>query len=144
MNHNTALTVKIGCNGIFNSHVLARNIHHFYSMKTPIPVVENKSTGKKALGGLKDVLHMMLNQGPMGQLESGDTMPNGYGTVRLPHLLWQPGSVMLLRLLVLAATGDNGKWDTHTNRNTRYIICVANRKKKMSSGCGVSLCNGLV
>nr|GFA34503.1 hypothetical protein [Tanacetum cinerariifolium] len=65
--------------------------------------------------------HVMSNQGPMEQLKSADTMPNGYGTVRLPHLPWQPGSVLLM-----VAAAENGRRETHRNmtriRKSRCIF----------------------
>lgn len=53
----------------------------------------------------------------------------GMVKVGLPHLLWQPGSLMLLRLLMLAATSENGRPDTHMTRKTTYITLVASRGK---------------
>ena len=62
-------------------------------------------------------------------VEDKDNDTTRYGTVSLPRLLWQPGSMMLLRLLVLAATSDNGRSNIHRIRKTRYISLVANREK---------------
>nr|GEW91698.1 hypothetical protein [Tanacetum cinerariifolium] len=51
------------------------------------------------------------------------TMPNGYGTVRLSQLLWQPASVLLV-----VATAESGRRDTqrHMTR-TRKCRCIQKR-----------------
>lgn len=33
-------------------------------------------------------------------------IPNGYGTIRLPHLLWHPGLVMTLALVMVLLISD--------------------------------------
>lgn len=52
------------------------------------------------------MLQVMSNQGPIEQPEL-DPMPKGYGTVRLPHLVGQPGIEMLLAVVV--AAGEDGR-----------------------------------
>lgn len=54
---------------------------------------------KKGFGGLKEVLQLMSKTGSMEQPDPMP-MPNGYGTVRFPHWLWQPGLVMVVALAV--------------------------------------------
>lgn len=49
----------------------------------------------KAFGGsLNEVLQLTSNHEPMEQPEPTPT-PNGYGTVKFPHFLGQPGFVMV-------------------------------------------------
>lgn len=80
--------------------------------------------GKKAFGGLKDVLQVMSNHGPIEQPELVP-MPNGYGTVRLPHLAGQPGSVRLLAAAeVVTATGENERWDRYSTSVSRSILVI--------------------
>lgn len=55
-----------------------------------IPRTSSLSRPRKALGGSKDELHIMWKKGLMEQV-AFRPIPKGYGTVRSPHLLWQPG-----------------------------------------------------
>lgn len=64
------------------------------------------------------MLQVMWNQGPT---EHPEAMPNGYGMVRLPHLLGQPGRVMLLPVV---AAGENGIQDRNKSRKTESILVV--------------------
>lgn len=61
----------------------------------------------KGLGGLNEVLQLISNQGYIEQPEP-KPMPNGYGTVKSPHLLLHPGLVMLKSfVLVVEASAVN-------------------------------------
>lgn len=66
---------------------------------------------------------MMSNHGPIEQPEF-IPMPNGYGTVRLPHLFGQPGSVTLLVAATIAAAKDNERWDRYSTRESRSILAI--------------------
>lgn len=57
----------------------------------------------KGFGGLKVVLQLMSNDDSMEQPDPMP-MPKGYGTVRSPHLLLQPGLVMLAPLVMVLTT----------------------------------------
>lgn len=54
----------------------------------------------KGLGGLEAVLQLISNHEPMEQPDP-TPMPNGYGTVRLPHLSGQPGLLTMKPLVVV-------------------------------------------
>lgn len=57
----------------------------------------------KGLGGEEELSHLTSNQGPIEQPELSP-MPKGYGTVKFPHLVWQPG------FAVLAASVIDFRW----------------------------------
>nr|GEW57731.1 hypothetical protein [Tanacetum cinerariifolium] len=96
-------------------------------MKEPVlskfPEYEIRSDGKKAFGGLKDVLHVTSNWGPREQLLESVTMPNGNATVRFPHLVEQPGSAMLLDV----AAAENVRWDKYKMRRNIRMSLVSER-----------------
>lgn len=55
-----------------------------------IPKTSSLSKPRKALGGSKDESQIIWKKGLMERV-AFRPMPKGYGTVRSPHLLWQPG-----------------------------------------------------
>ena len=61
---------------------------------------------KKGFGGLNEVLQLISNPGSMEQ-PVPMPMPNGYGTVRFPHWLWQPGLEMVVVVVTEAAARAN-------------------------------------
>lgn len=54
----------------------------------------------KGLGGFKEVLQLMSNNGSIEQ-PLPKPMPKGYGTVRFPHFLWHLGLVMFFPLVMV-------------------------------------------
>lgn len=68
------------------------------------------------------MLQVISNHGPMEQPEFVP-IPNGYGTVRLPHLAGQPGSVMLLIVvLVVPAAAANMRCERYRYMESRSIL----------------------
>lgn len=61
----------------------------------------------KALGGLKEVLQLTSNHVEESMEQPEPTpMPNGYGTVKFPHLLWHPGFDIILAWVKVLLMSD--------------------------------------
>lgn len=106
------------------------------ALSSLISTISMLALGMNALGGLEEVLQMMSKD---GSNEQPDPMPNGYGTVKFPHLVAQSGfamvgaSVMSLLLVAHEHNGTTTRRRQWKRKNRDMVFIGMSTEKRIAS-----------